>query len=246
MKIARRTPALLLAVFCATFFLTGCANRAVVQNDLVYIDVEETPDEGAEEPDTVVLSTAIPPMGKWMLRPDKNKANWLGMPYRNKVLHEPINVIICDAVSQTPEEAGKRLLASAHKAGYLDRYGHSSDYYAYVDGALVPPFPGRKQHSFSNQVFAETNNHGRIFGPVPYDGKFWFVAAFSREKISLVPITHKYVSFNQARDGFAWSLDETGQYKVKKFVYMGNTLLQSESASSGDHDGLAIMLEAAN
>ncbi|HOX23270.1 MAG TPA: hypothetical protein PLL10_07385, partial [Elusimicrobiales bacterium] len=108
---------------------------------------------------------SAPPVYPWMLRRDLQRADWLNLPYKGKTLYEPINVIICDSASVSAEDAEKKLLAACEKAGFMDRYGHSSDYYAYIAGNLVRPFPARRRHSLADKPFEKTNNHGRIFGP---------------------------------------------------------------------------------
>ena len=185
-----------------------------------------------------------PPLYPWLLKPDSTRADWLGIKYENKTLHEPINVIIGDGFSGSREEAEAKLMRACIEADYLDRYGHSSDYLAYVDGNFEGQYPKVKKHSFSDKIFIETNNHGRIFGPVTYRGKYWFVAAFSREKVHIKPVGHYYVSFNQARDNFAWKLDRGTYYRVRKFVNLDNVIVNSLAESSGDHDGIAVYLEA--
>lgn len=179
-----------------------------------------------------------------MLHGDGRSADWLGIPFRGKALREPINILICDGISRTAEAAEKKLLDACSRAGFLDRYGHSSDYLAVIGGKAVAQFPSVKKHSFSDEPFFEMNNHGRIFGPVRYKGKFWFCASFSREKARLKPLEHEYVSFNQARDAFAWSADLEGTYRVRKFLSLGNVMLGSDAVSSGDHDGIAVLLDA--
>ena len=179
-----------------------------------------------------------------MLHGDGRSADWLGIPFRGKALREPINILICDGISRTAEAAEKKLLDACSRAGFLDRYGHSSDYLAVIGGKAVAQFPSVKKHSFSDEPFFEMNNHGRIFGPVRYKGKFWFCASFSREKARLKPLEHEYVSFNQARDAFAWSADREGTYRVRKFLSLGNVMLGSDAVSSGDHDGIAVLLDA--
>lgn len=190
------------------------------------------------------FSDDAPPLYAWMLKPDKQRADWLGIKFKGKTLHEPINILICDSFSRSAQEAETKLLSACSNADYLDRYGHSSDYIAMINGVAVSPFPNLKKHSFSDRIFAEANNHGRIFGPVFFKDKYWFYAAFSREKVHIEPLEHTYASFNHARDSFAWSLDATGLYNVKCFVNLGNIILSSKTECSGDHDGIAVLLEA--
>ncbi len=187
----------------------------------------------------------VPKLGKWMYAPDGKIADWLGAVYNGKKLYEPINIIICDPYSKTPEEAGARLLAALNKAGFPNRFGHSSGYQAFVDSAWVGQFQLMKRYSFADKPFEEANNHGRIFGPVRHDGQYWFVAAFSRETVDMLDkVKHRFASFNAARDALAWSLNSATEYKVKGFLPLENALLNNPDAVTGDHDGIGVFLQA--
>lgn len=199
----------------------------------------------AEESRKIYAVQDLPPIYPWMLRQNLLRADWLGQRYRDKTLYEPINIIIRDSSADSGKEAEEQLMSACRHAKFLYRFGHSSDYLAVIDGQAVSPFPGRRRYSFSDRPFETNNNHGRIFGPVLYRGKYYFVGAFSREKVRVAPpVTHKYVSFNQARDAFAWSLDWGGYYKITGFVPLGNAIAASTQAWTGDHDGTAILLDA--
>ncbi|HOX22829.1 MAG TPA: hypothetical protein PLL10_05145, partial [Elusimicrobiales bacterium] len=76
-------------------------------------------------------------------------------------------------------------------------------------------------------------------------GKYYFAAAFSRERVHLAPPGHQYVSFNQARDAFIWALDAKTEYKLSAFAELGNLVIASTQACTGDHDGVAAILETA-
>ncbi len=187
----------------------------------------------------------MPSFGKWMYTPFFKAADWLGLPYKGKTLYEPINVIIEDAYARSPEEASQRLIAAAAKAGFPSRWGHSTGYLAYVNGAFRKQLIGDKHHAFSDAKWNKANNHGRIFGQVFFRDKYWFFAAYSREDTALFrKIRHRYASFNAARDKFAWSMDDATVYKVSRFVPLGNAILGSDKETTGDHDGLAVLLEA--
>lgn len=187
----------------------------------------------------------LPIIGKWMYSPSGKIANWLGAIYNGKNLHEPINIIIVDPYSTSPEEAGSHLLSALNKAGFPNRFGHSSGYIAYIDSTWVGQFQLQQRYSFADKVFEETNNHGRIFGPVKHDGKYWFVAAFSQESVNMLDkVKHRYSSFNAARDALAWALHEKTEYRIKAFLPLENTLLDDPAATSGDHDGIAVFLQA--
>ena len=49
----------------------------------------------------------LPFIGKWMYTSDFSRAHWLGVLWEKKALYEPINIIILDSLSKTPEEAVK-------------------------------------------------------------------------------------------------------------------------------------------
>ena len=194
-----------------------------------------------------VKPAGLPSLGKWMYTMLFEPADWLGVPYKGKTLYEPINVIISDAYAKTPEEASDRLINAAGKAGFPLRWGHSTGYMCHIDGAFRKQISGLKHHAFSDAHFEEANNHGRIFGPVLFGGKYWFTAAFSREHAALFrKIKHRYASFNEARDKFAWSLNECADYRVSGFIPMENAIIDADKESTGDHDGLAVFLEARN
>ena len=202
------------------------------------------PSASGQEKETV-KTEGTPSIGKWMYQKSGERADWLNIPYRGKRIYEPINIIISDAFAKSPDEAEERLVKACALADYKNRYGHSADYLGLIAGDFRRQFPSKKRHAFSDKLFEEANNHGRVFGPVFYDGKYWFIAAFSREKVGVAPkIVHKFVSFNQARDNFAWLLDLKSDFKVRGFVQLDNALIGSPDVSTGDHDGLAILLSA--
>lgn len=170
-------------------------------------------------------------------------AHWLGEPYRDKRLREPINVIIVDAMSQSADEARKRLLQNFAAVGYLVREGHSTGYRGYIDGVVYEQIPNGKEQAFSNEPFERHNNHGRMFGPHPYRGGWLFIGAFSRERMDLLEkMKHGYVSFNQARDDLSQRLDLKTDYKIKAFLDLDNTLIGDPAFTTGDHDGIAVLL----
>ena len=225
---------LLLALFIA-----GCGQKQPGRG----VDEAVSP-ANQERYKMIRFSEDAPPLYPWLLKSDSTRSDWLGIRYDGKILHEPMNILICDQVSDSPDNAAAKLFNACEKAGYPLRQGHSSGYLAFVDGRYLHQDPSIKDHAFSDRLYLENNNHGRIFGPVRYKNKFWFVAAFSREKVHVDPVGHYYDSFNQARDNFAWKLDAVGDYKVRKFVDLDNDIIDSCTKCSGDHDGIAVYLEA--
>ncbi len=196
-------------------------------------------------PDDIARPAGLPEIGKWMYDPTGAPAHWLGETYEGKRLREPINVIITDKDASSPDDAVERLSRSAAVAGCPSRFGHSSGYQAMIGGEVFGQIENGKEHAFSDEVFELTNDHGRIFGPYRFDGGYLFVGAFSREKVDpLACPGHRYVSFNEARDRFSQSLDAGTAYKVKAFVPLDNALVADPEITTGDHDGIAVLLEA--
>jgi len=161
-----------------------------------------------------------------------------------KELVEPLNVVFVDRQSKNPEDARITLERALAQAGFPTRVGHSSGYFAFLDGRLHPQLPASPHKAFSDEPFEFPNDHGRVFGPVLISGRFVFVAGFSREGIApLGKVKHRYVSFNRARDKVADRLDQRTAFKRKGFVDLRNILAGDSAHTTGDHDGLAVVLE---
>ncbi len=181
-----------------------------------------------------------------MLLPQGTPSDWLGEISAGKNFREPINVIIVDEAAASVEEAKLRLLAAAAQAGYPVRFGHSTGYQGYIGGRLYAQLPQGRDDAFSNDVFELSNNHGRIFGPHRMGQAFIFTGAFSREEVSpFRSPEHRYGSFNRARDDFTQRLDRSTHYKVAGFVNLGNALVADPELTTGDHDGMAVLVRAA-
>jgi hypothetical protein len=186
----------------------------------------------------------LPAIGKWMIDKDGSVAHWLGELVDGKKLHEPINVILIDASSTNPEQARAALIAAAKKAGYPVRFGHSAGYRGFIGGSVYGQLPQGRDDAFSNRIFEETNNHGRIFGPHAFNGGFIFVGAFSRESVNfLYDPPHRYASFKQARDNFAAELVARGGYRNIGMAPLDNAISDNPDITTGDHDGLAVVLK---
>lgn len=195
-------------------------------------------------PDTVT-PRGFPSIGKWMLAADMLPAHWLGERYYGKQLREPVNVIVIDGLATSAEDAIQRLITSCKKAGYDKRRGHTGGYRASLGDRLFGQLPGEKDHAFSDAPFELNNNHGRFFGPLLWNGKYYFIGAFSREKVEpLSRIKHQYLSFNQARDHFADAMDKSTSFRMTGFVDLHNTVVDHADITTGDHDGVAVVLSA--
>jgi hypothetical protein len=161
-----------------------------------------------------------------------------------KRLHEPINVILIDDGASSAEAAKERLIAAAAAAGFSVRFGHSAGYRGVIGGLLYDQLPQGRDEAFSNRLFEESNNHGRMFGPHPFGGGYLFTGAFSRERVNLLEWPgHRYASFNQARDAFARGLEQHTVFKAAGFVPLGNAVDDAQ-VTTGDHDGRAVVLRA--
>ncbi|HAR98866.1 MAG TPA: hypothetical protein DCS11_08250 [Syntrophus sp. (in: bacteria)] len=187
--------------------------------------------------------SGLPSVGKWMLDAQGRPANWLGKSYRGKALREPINIIVLDQSSRTADEARERLVRNCASAGYPVRKGHSGGYSGVIGGIAYGQIPGGDRVAFSNGPFEFDNNHGRFFGPHPFDGGWVFIGALSREKVEpLAKVKHGYASFTRARDDFARRLDGHTDYRIAGLVDLDNALDQDTAVTTGDHSGFAVLL----
>jgi hypothetical protein len=171
-------------------------------------------------------------VGKWMLRPDLQPADWIGRRYNNRSLREPINVLIF-----LPEgNEIQALLDRFAKGGYAHRWGHSAGYFGSIGQQRYPQAPSEGKRCFSDRLFLFTNNHGRCFGPHSFMGSAVFTGAFSRESA----IRHDYVSFNEARDDLGQKVSANSDLELLGSADMNNRL--DGDPFTGDHDGKAILL----
>ena len=185
----------------------------------------------------------LPEIGPYMLQTNGNPADWLGKPLEGKKLLEPINIIIIDKLAKSEKEAIENLEAAMIKAGFPTRNGHSADYQGLINNKSYPQLPKGKHLAFSDEHFEFDNDHGRVFGPDYYNNNYYFIAAFSREDIALRGgVGHSFNSFNKARDQLAKKLDEVTDYQVIDFLPLKNYILNNSNQTTGDHDGIAIVL----
>jgi hypothetical protein len=195
------------------------------------------------QPTDVANPAELPAIGKWMIGPDGNVAHWLGQIVDGKALREPINVIIVDSLSTSPEEAVGRIQAAAAAAGYPVRFGHSAGYRAVIGDKLVSQIPTERDSAFSNDLFELTNNHGRMFGPYRFGNGYVFTGAFSRERVRLEPARHEFDSFNEARDDFSRRLSLKSEFELSGSLDLGNAIIGDPGIGTGDHDGMAVLLK---
>ena len=188
-------------------------------------------------PQNVAHPPGLPDMGRWMYQKNGQPADWLGMQVDGHPLQEPVNVVIVDTHAASGAEATQYLEKAFHAGAYKSRIGHSGGYRAWLQDGYREQLP----HTFSNNHFIVSNNHGRVFGPVCADGAWIFVGAFSREhldKTARPGQEHQFESFNAARNDAAAELAAHGYHIA------GSVPLDNATPDTGDHDGKAVLLSA--
>jgi hypothetical protein len=201
--------------------------------------------DAAPRPTDSIALESLPRIGLWMLDGAGGVAHWLGESIKGRTLQEPINLVIVDSISKTKQEALARLVAACEKSEFEKRSGHSSGYSAYIGGELYSQIPSEKMTAYSDGPFEFSNNHGRLFGPAAWGSGFVFIGAFSREHTNLMTrVKHLFSSFTMARDAFARAMERSGHYEIAGFLPLGNAIVASTEFTTGDHDGVAILLMA--
>ena len=234
-------PNLLPIVLFALLLLAGPPRLSAQQRQ------QTTQPEDALPIISAVVATPpdLPTIGKWMIDRSGTTAHWLGELYESKRLYEPINVIVVDAAAASAKDAKERLVAAVKTAGYPVRFGHSTGYRGLIGGSLYDQLPQGRDDAFSNRIFEETNNHGRVFGPHRFGDAFVFIGAFSRERVNMLEWpAHRYGSFTEARDDFARQLDAKTGFKLLGRVSLDNAIADDPDITTGDHDGRAVLLRA--
>jgi hypothetical protein len=232
-----------LAGIAALLLSVGLAAIFPLEAQTGEIDMCPAPVASADIGQETVGAPGLPSLGKWMLDHSGSPAHWLGEIYHGKKLREPINVVIVDTHAKSVDDAKKRVVEAAARAGYTIRMGHSSGYRALIAGEPHDQLPVGWDDAFSNHLFEVTNNHGRMFGPFQQGPSFILIGAFSREEVSLLHWPeHRYASFRKARDEFAASLDRQTEFKLTGYVDMHNAIIDDPNVTTGDHDGKAVVL----
>ncbi len=183
---------------------------------------------------TDVASTPYGALGQWMLKSNGQISNYGGATSGGKALLEPVNVIIVDPTSTSPEEATRKLNAAMKAAGFPAGVPHTTGYQGLINGTIYGQQPSGILQAFSNN--GSPQDHGRVFGAAPaQDGQgYVWTGAFSTEGSS-----HQYLSFDDARDDLAAALVASGAATRLDDVDMGN------AGVTGDHDGYAVVLALA-
>jgi hypothetical protein len=199
---------------------------------------------------TDVVHTIYGDIGKWMLLPTSSGpqiSDWLGQKYYGRNLLEPINVVIVDTTSTTAAESEQKLIDSLTAAGFPPRVKHSTGYEGSIDGVDYDQEPTGAEEAFSDGIYLFPNDHGRFFGPAPAaDGTgFVWVAALSRERVGVYNwgFTHRYVSFDRARDALRDALVGAGATDLGT-VDLGNRV-NNATQTTGDSDGYAVVIQLA-
>lgn len=198
------------------------------------------------------VATPYGDIGKWQIEPDGSVSDWGGQPYMGNTLIEPVNIIIVDPTSTTPEQSTKKLNRNMAVAGFPAQPIHSTGFMGMINGEPYDQQPDGEALAYSDNLFVLPNNHARAFGPAPLpdtdgnaatsEGYVWSVAA-STETPSIydgMP-THSYVSSNLARNILVLRLLLTGQATFVGIVPMKNAH-NTGSETTGDHDGYAVVL----
>lgn len=192
-----------------------------------------------------VAHTPYGDVGTWLLQPNGQIANYGGVPHNGMTVLEPINVIIIDPTSTSPEQSTARLNAAMARAGFPAQPVHSTGFQGTVNGKTYGQQPSGLLQAFSDNFFVFPNDHGRMFGPAPAAGSTGYVwtGAFSTEQLNPAnPFTHEYVSSEIARAELVRRLVATGGARVVDVVPLGNAY-NTGTFTTGDHDGYAVVLE---
>ena len=130
------------------------------------------------------VATPYGDIGKWMLEPNGQIADYGGLPYGGKTVIEPVNVIIVDPTSSSAAESAAKLNWAMFWSGFPGQPFHSTGFRGTIDDILYGQQPTGPLLGFSDNFFLFPNNHGRIFGPDPVEtaeGYVWS-GAFSTEE----------------------------------------------------------------
>jgi hypothetical protein len=191
-------------------------------------------------------------VGKYMLQSDGSVSNYGGQTYGGKTMVEPVNVIIVDPTSTTPEQATAKLNRDMTLGGFPPMAVHSGGFMALVGAKTYGQKPALPLLAYSDNLFLLQNDHGRIFGPAPVSttgGGYVWTGAFSTETLGIsengIP-GHVYVSDNAARAALIARLVASGQVSRIDYVPLNNAIDPRDPATSGytsgDHDGYAVVI----
>lgn len=197
---------------------------------------------GAPDP-TATATTQYGELGKWMLQPNGQIADWVGLPYQNKTLLEGINVVFIDTAATTARQAERNLNVWMRRAAFGASQKSSTGYQGILGGTTYSQQPTGPGQAFRDAIFLLPNNHGRAFGAyLNEDGDYVFTGAWSRENLDIKNFSHGHESFNQARTALLNNMVAKGATNLGE-VDMGNAIPPNDPTySTGDADGKAIVL----
>lgn len=191
------------------------------------------------------VSTQYGDIGKWMLDRNGEISDWGGQPHDGKTLLEPVNIIIVDETSTTPEEAKRKLNSAMFWSGFPPQPIHSGGFQGEIDDTVYGQKPVLPLFGYSNNFFLFTNDHGRIFGPDPMETEQGYVwtGSFSTEAFTFYNFlpAHSYVSSNMARNALAMQMIMSGRATYGGVVPLENSY-NTDTVTTGDHDGYAVVL----
>jgi hypothetical protein len=191
-------------------------------------------------------------VGKYMLESDGSVSNYGGQTYGGKTMVEPVNVIIVDPTSTTPEQATAKLNRDMTLGGFPPQAIHSGGFMGLIGMKSYGQKPALPLLAYSDNLFILPNDHGRIFGPAPLSttgsGYVW-TGTFSSETLGVsengIP-GHVYVSDDAARAALVAKLIASGQVQSVSYVPLNNAINPSDPATAGyttgDHDGYAVVI----
>ncbi|MFE6056588.1 hypothetical protein ACFQ6N_38100 [Kitasatospora sp. NPDC056446] len=214
------------------------------------------------------VQTPYGELGKWMLTCQTPKSpdcqpsdwgisDWLGQQQPDgRRLDEPINVVIVDRTSTSPEEATLKLLGGMAAAGFPSKYGHSDGYRAMIGSALQGQQPTRVTCNatvsskygcaFADQEYNHLGpiDHARAFGPAPLpDGHgYVWIEALSTERPGLYHFrpTHLYKSFKTAQDNLCTGMSHVAGVRIGDPIDLQNRL-DGIDRYTGDYTGKACL-----
>ncbi|MCB1290592.1 MAG: hypothetical protein KDB45_03550, partial [Mycobacterium sp.] len=179
---------------------------------------------------------------QWMLQPDGQIADWVGLPYQGKTLLEGINVVFVDSTATSARLSARNLNVWMRRAAFGAWPFSSTGYQGIIGDTTYSQEPTGANEAYRDAFFLLTNSHGRAFGPYPNPsgpGYVW-IGAWSKENLDIANLTHGHESFNEARDALLTAMVDKGATNLG-YIDMANTY-NTADYSTGDSDGMAIVL----
>lgn len=183
-----------------------------------------------EQPGDVFPSLEeVGPFGLWLLNADRTRAAYAPTASRAQAVRRPMNVVLVDKFSTSPEAATTHVTAALGAAGYTAQPGQGGPYQAFVAGEFRPAFP---------QVYARAGQRLHLFGPWKTAGGFVFAAAVATENAG-----GAFQDFMVAREALADALNGKTAFRKKGYVDLLGKV-ETPTETTADHDGCAVVLVA--